>query len=85
MTETILIHVFLALFISGVLMSFGAETITAEGSLLFGASIGFSGIIGAGIALVLAQMMPTSPVQLVQLWFNRITLYHSCRNGYFSM
>ncbi|WP_228440928.1 ABC transporter permease [Novibacillus thermophilus] len=60
MTETILINVFLALFISGVLISFGAETITTEGSLLFGASIGFSGIIGAGIALVLAQVMPTS-------------------------
>lgn len=60
MIETILINVFLALFISGVLISFGAETITTEGSLLFGASIGFSGIIGAGIALVLAQVMPTS-------------------------
>lgn len=58
--EVIFINVLLALFISGLLLSFGAETISIEGSLLFGASIGIAGIIGAGIGLVMAQIMPTS-------------------------
>lgn len=58
--EIIFINVLLALFIGGVMMTFGADTISAEGSFLFGASIGFAGIIGAGIALVIAQIMPTS-------------------------
>ncbi|MFQ3545554.1 tetronasin resistance protein [Halobacillus rhizosphaerae] len=58
--EVVLINVLLALFISGVMMSFGAETITVGGSLLFGASIGMAGVIGAGIALVMAQVMPAS-------------------------
>src|SRR5699024_1185083 len=31
-----------------------------EGSFLFAASIGAAGLIGAGIALVIAQIMPTS-------------------------
>ncbi|OZU89608.1 tetronasin resistance protein [Virgibacillus indicus] len=60
MIETIVINALLALFIGGVMMSFGADTISAEGSLLFGASIGFAGIVGAGIALVMAQIMPSS-------------------------
>src|SRR5699024_1808462 len=58
--ETIFINVLLAFFIGGVMMSFGADTISAEGSFLFGASVGIAGIIGAGIALVMAQIMPTS-------------------------
>src|SRR5699024_12486697 len=33
---------------------------TVEGSFLFAASIGAAGLIGAGIALVIAQIMPTS-------------------------
>lgn len=60
MMETLLINVLLALFISGVMMSFGADTISAKGSFLFGASIGIAGILGAGIALVMAQIMPAS-------------------------
>ncbi|PAV29134.1 tetronasin resistance protein [Virgibacillus profundi] len=60
MMETIVINALLALFIGGVMMSFGADTISAEGSLLFGASIGFAGIVGAGFALVMAQIMPSS-------------------------
>ena len=58
--ETVFINVLLALFISGILLSFGADTISAEGSFLFGASIGVAGIIGAAIALVMAQIMPTA-------------------------
>ncbi|MEN1966655.1 tetronasin resistance protein [Lentibacillus sp. N15] len=58
--ETVLINVLLALFIGGVMVSFGADSISVEGSFLFGLSIGFAGILGAGIALVMAQIMPTS-------------------------
>ncbi|MFB6468378.1 ABC transporter permease [Cytobacillus sp. Hz8] len=60
MTEIVIINVLLALFIGAVMTSFGADTISAEGSFLFGASIGMAGIIGAVIALVMAQIMPTS-------------------------
>src|SRR5699024_2732955 len=60
MIETIFINILLTLFIAVVMISFGADTITVEGSFLFGASIGMAGIIGAGIALVMAQIMPTS-------------------------
>ncbi|MFE6167815.1 ABC transporter permease [Viridibacillus arvi] len=58
--ETIFINGLLALFITGVMLSFGADTISAEGSFLFGVSVGIAGIIGAGIGLVMAQIMPTS-------------------------
>src|SRR5690625_2389873 len=58
--ESIFINVILALFISGVMLSFGADTISAEGSFLFGASVGIAGIIAAGIALVMAQIMPSA-------------------------
>jgi len=58
--EIILINVLLALFIFTVMTSFGADTITAKGSLLFGASIGMAGILGGVVALVMAQIMPTS-------------------------
>ncbi|MFA1819244.1 ABC transporter permease [Virgibacillus oceani] len=58
--ETVLINVVLAIFISGVMMSFGAETITMEGSFLFGASIGFAGMTGAVLGLFMAQIMPSS-------------------------
>ena len=60
MAETIVINTLLALFIGGVMLAFGADTISAEGSFLFGASIGLAGIIGAGIALLIAQIMPSS-------------------------
>lgn len=40
--------------------SFGADTISAQGSFLFGASVGMAGILGAVIALVMAQIMPVS-------------------------
>jgi len=59
-TEIVLINVLLALFISGVMISFGADTITAKGSFLFGASIGMAGILGGVVALIMAQIMPTS-------------------------
>ncbi|MFG6147407.1 ABC transporter permease [Halobacillus sp. B23F22_1] len=60
MMEVVFINLLLALLISGVMISFGVDTISVEGSLLFGASIGMAGMIGAGIALVMAQIMPAS-------------------------
>ncbi|GGC77142.1 ABC transporter permease [Thalassobacillus devorans] len=60
LVEVVFINILLALFISGVMISFEADTITVEGSILFGASIGMAGIIGAGIALVMSQLMPAS-------------------------
>ncbi|HLQ96579.1 MAG TPA: tetronasin resistance protein [Pseudogracilibacillus sp.] len=58
--QVLLINILLVLLIAGVMISFGADTITAEGSFLFAASIGAAGLIGAGIALMMAQIMPTS-------------------------
>src|SRR5699024_6909014 len=58
--ETVFINGLLALFIAGMMISSGADTISREGSVLFGASVGMAGIIGAVIALVMAQIMPTS-------------------------
>src|SRR5690625_75190 len=60
MIETVFINVLLALFIAITMISFGVETITVEGSFLFGATVGMAGIIGAAIALVMAQVMPVS-------------------------
>src|SRR5699024_10183595 len=56
----IFINVILALFIAGVMVSFSVDTISIQGSFLFGSSVGMAGIIGAGIGLVMAQIMPTS-------------------------
>lgn len=58
--ETVFVNVLLALFTAGLMMIFDANKILGKGALLFGASIGMAGIIGAGIALVLAQIMPVS-------------------------
>ncbi|MDL2276248.1 tetronasin resistance protein [Breznakia sp. OttesenSCG-928-G09] len=58
--ETILINLILALFIGGIMVSFGVDSIVAEGTFLFGASIGLAGIIGAVLALLISQIMPTS-------------------------
>src|SRR5690625_718940 len=58
--EVIFINVLLALFISGLMISFDTVTISVEGSFLFGASVGMAGIIGAVIALFMAQIMPAS-------------------------
>ncbi|HIT90674.1 MAG TPA: tetronasin resistance protein, partial [Candidatus Merdenecus merdavium] len=60
MVETIFINIVLACFVAGVMISFGAHTISVEGSLLFGISIGATGMIGAAMALVMAQIMPVS-------------------------
>ncbi len=58
--ETVFVNGVLALFIAGIMLSFGADTISVEGSFLFGLSVGIAGMIGAGIALIMAQIMPAS-------------------------
>src|SRR5699024_5678280 len=58
--EVLFVNILLGLFIAGAMISFGADSITIEGSFLFAASIGVAGLIGTGIALVMAQIMPTS-------------------------
>src|SRR5690625_424015 len=58
--EVVFINVILALFISGLMLGLGVDMISVEGSFLFGASVGMAGVIGAGIALVMSQIMPTS-------------------------
>lgn len=60
MIETSIINVLLSFAITAMLVSFRIETITFGGSLLFGLSIGTAGIIGAAIALLMSQIMPTS-------------------------
>ncbi|HHV39299.1 MAG TPA: tetronasin resistance protein [Tepidimicrobium sp.] len=58
--ETVLINILIMFFVAGVMISFGADSISTEGAFLFGASIGVAGIMGAGIALIMAQIMPIS-------------------------
>lgn len=60
MTEIVVINIVLAILITLVLSGFQAETITLEGSFLFGASVAMAGIMGGAIALVMAQLMPVS-------------------------
>lgn len=60
MCEVIIINIILGLFIGGIMISFAANTITLEGSFLFGMSIAIAGILGGAFAIVLAQIMPTS-------------------------
>lgn len=60
MIQTIFVNIILALSIAVVMISFGVETVTVAGSFFFGFSVGMAGIIGAGIALLMAQIMPTS-------------------------
>lgn len=58
--QNVFVNILLGLLVSGVMMSFGATTISGKGSFLFGASIAVAGIMGGGIALVMAQIMPVS-------------------------
>lgn len=60
MAETVLINLLMVIFIVGIMMSFGADNISLTGSVLFGASIGLAGIMGAATAIFMAQIMPVS-------------------------
>ena len=58
--QTVSINIILAVFIALFMLVFNVDSITVEGAFLFGASIGMAGIIGAVIALLIVQIMPTS-------------------------
>jgi len=58
--EIVLVNGITSLLIFIMLVSFNVETISPQGSLLFGVTIGMAGIMGASIALVMSQIMPTS-------------------------
>lgn len=58
--EAVIINVLLGLFTAGVMVSFGVASIDLPGSLLFGASLTIAGIIGAALALVMAQIFATA-------------------------
>jgi len=60
MVETVLINVLLAIITGLLMISFNVEGITAQGSFLLGASVAMAGIIGAVLALVMAQIFPSS-------------------------
>lgn len=60
MIEVITINIILTLLISIIMVSFNADTITVKGAVMFGLSVGVAGIIGAVIALVVAQLMSSS-------------------------
>ena len=58
--EIVLVNVLIGVLIFVMMISFNVSTISIQGSLLFGITIGIAGIMGASIALVLSQIMPTS-------------------------
>ncbi|MFP6333947.1 ABC transporter permease, partial [Bacillus subtilis] len=58
--EIVLVNVVIAVLIFVMMISFSVETISIQGALLFGITIGMAGIMGASIALVMSQIMPTS-------------------------
>ncbi|WP_448558156.1 ABC transporter permease [Staphylococcus aureus] len=58
--EIVLVNMVIAVLIFVMMISFNVETISIQGSLLFGITIGMAGIMGASIALVMSQIMPTS-------------------------
>jgi len=58
--ETVLINLLLAVITGLLMIGFNVEGITVQGSFLLGASVATAGIIGAMIALVMAQIFPSS-------------------------
>ncbi|AVK62222.1 tetronasin resistance protein [Lactobacillus sp. CBA3605] len=58
--ETIVINGLLGLLTASVMVSFGVKSITLAGALLFGGALALAGILGASLALVCAQLMPTA-------------------------
>lgn len=60
MVEELIIHALLTLLTAGLLASFGVDSMDMASCFLFGVSLGLAGIIGAVIALLMAQIMPTA-------------------------
>lgn len=60
LVETMTINLMTVVVIIGVMTSFNIDSITKIGTIFFGLSICLAGILGGVIALVMAQIMPTS-------------------------
>ncbi len=58
--ETVLINIGLGLAITALMLSFGAEGMDVYGTLIFAGAIAMAGVLGAGIALLVAQLAPTA-------------------------
>ncbi|HLQ40464.1 MAG TPA: tetronasin resistance protein [Tetragenococcus sp.] len=58
--ETILINLLMVFMIAGLMFSFSVKGLDTQGILLYSFSIGAAGIMGAGMALIFAQIMTTS-------------------------
>lgn len=80
MAEVVVINSLLSLFIGGLMLSFGENTISVQGSFLFGASVGIAGIIGAAIGLVIVQIMSASS-SAISLALGIIGLFYIIRGA----
>lgn len=60
MFEILIVNLLLMIISTSIMMVFDADSIYLEGAILFANSIGLAGIMGGVIALVMAQLMPTS-------------------------
>ncbi|GMA08336.1 ABC transporter permease [Tetragenococcus halophilus subsp. flandriensis] len=58
--ETIFINTLLIPVIGGVMLNFISDSITVEGIFLYASSLAMAGIMGAALALVMAQIFPSS-------------------------
>lgn len=58
--EELLIHALLTVFVGGMMSGFGVESVEAGPSFLFAASVALGGLMGAAIALLVAQLLPTA-------------------------
>lgn len=58
--EVVIINVIFIIATIALMLSFNAEGFTFDGCLNYACALGFSGILGGAIALVFAQLMPTS-------------------------
>ncbi|MDO5410023.1 MAG: tetronasin resistance protein [Lachnospiraceae bacterium] len=60
LAEEIVIHVLITIFSAVLLLVFDVESVTAGPAFLFAVCVGIAGVMGAAIALVMAQIMPSS-------------------------
>lgn len=58
--ETAVVSLVLGSFITGFMMSYDVPSITTEGAIIFGLSVGLAGGLGAALALVAVQLMPSA-------------------------
>ncbi|WP_342610475.1 tetronasin resistance protein [Staphylococcus hsinchuensis] len=58
--EMLVVNVLIALLSTLIIVSYQMDTISVKGAIIFGITIGMAGMFGTSIALVMAQLMPTS-------------------------